>query len=129
MQEEIYYQSLETGKGKNKKSIPLVQILTVGTKVIICKKEKEELKTLNQQELYKRVFRIYKFNEPAPSTVYVYLQNHLEARRNEELGSGAKDVDIERYQSRIFLGAAKFNCAIEGRDFSMDIDGKINWKF
>jgi CRISPR-associated endonuclease Csn1 len=129
LQQEIYYQSLETGKGKNKKSIPLVHILTVGTKVIICKKEKEELKTLNQQELYKRVFRIYKFNEPAPSTVYVYLQNHLEARRNEELGNGEKDVDIERYQSRIFLGAAKFNCAIEGRDFSMDIDGRINWKF
>jgi CRISPR-associated endonuclease Csn1 len=129
LKKEKYYQSLETGKGKNKKSIPLVHILTVGAKVIVCEKEKEELKSLNQQELYKRVFRIYKFNEPAPSTIYIYLQNHLEARKNEELGNGEKDVDIEKYQTRIFLSAAKFNCAIEGRDFSMAIDGKINWKF
>ncbi len=122
-----YYNRIETGRGSKKKEIPIVQILKVGTKVIFYKEHIEELKELSNKELLKRFFRIYKFNEPAPSTVYVYCQNHIEARNNEELGNGEKDVNLENYQSRVFLNASKFNAAIENKHFEVAPDGVIIW--
>ena len=126
---EPYYQSIQIGRGKNQKNIPFSYILTVGKKVILYKGSRDELKELSRPELLRRVFRVYKFNEPAPSTIYIYLQNHLEARPNDELGNGEKDVEFDRYQARLFLNAAKFNCTLEGRDFVVGIDGDIRWLF
>jgi len=126
---EKYYQVVEAGRGKNKTEIPLSHVITVGIKVIPFKNSKEELKDLPRKDLLKRVYRVYKFNEPAPSTVYIYMQNHLEARPNDELGNGEKDLNLEIYQPRVFLNAAKFTCVIEGRDFSIDLDGTIHWLF
>jgi CRISPR-associated endonuclease Csn1 len=124
-----YYNKIETGKGKNKIELPLCKILNAGTKVIFYKEIIEELKDLDLKEVLQRTFRIYKFNEPAPSTVYVYLQNQIEARRNEELGNGDKDLNLDIYQARVFLGASKFNAAMEGKHFEIKPDGQINWKF
>jgi CRISPR-associated endonuclease Csn1 len=126
---EKYYQTTEAGRGKNKVEIPLSHIITVGTKVILYKESKEELKELIRKDILKRLFRVYKFNEPAPSTVYIYIQNHIEARTNEELGNGEKDVDLDKYQPRIFLNSSKFNCAIEGKEFNIKPDGEISWLF
>lgn len=124
-----YYKSIESGKGKNKLNLPLHTILKVGTKVIFYKESLDELKEVSKDLLLKRVFRIYKFNEPAPSTVYVYLQNHIEARSNDDLGGGEKDLNLEGYQSRVFLGASKFKAAIENKHFEIKPDGEIEWKF
>lgn len=126
---EKYYSSFEIGKGNNIKQLPLSHIITVGLKVIFFREQKEELKELSQRELFKRVFRVYKFNEPAPATVYIYLQNHIEARSNDELGNGDKQIDFGKYQARIFLTSSKFKCAIEGRDFHVSPDGEIKWQF
>jgi CRISPR-associated endonuclease Csn1 len=126
---ENYYNTIEIGRGKSKKKLLLDSIITVGLKIIPYLNNIDELKELQYKNLLRRIFRIYKFNEPAPSTTYIYLQNHLEARKNEELGNGDNSVDFEKYQSRIFLSASKFNCAIEGKDFDVTIDGQIQWKF
>lgn len=126
---ERFYSSVELGKGKNKREVNINFIITVGIKVIPYRDNLEELKELSKTELLRRVFRVYKFNEPAPSTVYIYLQNHIEARSNDELGNGDKDINFDKYQPRIFLSSSKFNCAIEGRDFDVSLDGVINWKF
>lgn len=127
--QDNYYNKIEAGRGNKKKEIPLVQILKVGTKVIFYKEHIEELKDLPNKELLKRVFRIYKFNEPAPSTVYLYFQNHIEARKNDELGNGDKDLNLDAYQSRIFLASSKFTAAVEEKHFEINLDGTINWKF
>lgn len=126
--QDNYYKKIEIGRGNNKKEIPLAQILKVGSKVIFYKEHIEELKDLNKKELLQRIYRIYKFNEPAPSTVYIYCQNHIEARSNDELGNGEKDLDFNRLQPRVFLGASKFNAALESRDFEITPDGEINLK-
>jgi CRISPR-associated endonuclease Csn1 len=124
---EKYYQTLEVGKGKNKREAPLVHIITVGMRAIVWEDSKEELKELSLQDLFRRVFRVFKFNErPSP---YVYMQQHLEARPNDELGNGDSEIDLKRYQPRLSLGAGNFNCALEGRDFSVTLDGRIEWKF
>ena len=90
---------------------------------------RSKLKELNNSDLLKRLFKVYKFNEPAPSTVYVYFQNHIEARKNELLGNGDKEIKFGEYQPRVFLNSTKFTCAIEDKDFEVKPDGEIDWKF
>jgi CRISPR-associated endonuclease Csn1 len=124
---EKYYQKLDIGTRKAPKELSLAHIITVGMKVILFEKEMEELKGLPLPDIYKRTYRVYKFNET--SLPYVYLQHHLEARRNEDLGTGDSYVDLTRYQPRLALNAGKLNCAMEGKHFSVDIDGTLHWKF
>lgn len=92
------YNKIETGRGKTKIQIPIAGILKVGMNVIFYKEHLEELKELTRQQLLNRLFKIYKFNEPAPSTVYVYFQNHIEARKNEDLGNGDKEIHLDKYR-------------------------------
>jgi CRISPR-associated endonuclease Csn1 len=124
--QDNYYNKIETGRGNNKKLLPLVQILKVGTKVIFYNEHIEELKELPKKELLKRIFRIYKFNEKG--TLFVYLQNHIEASKNDSLGDGDKRVDLKNFQPRVYLSPSNFICAIESKHFEIKPDGEINWK-
>lgn len=127
IKEEKYYLTIEAGRGKNKKELPLSYIIKTGTKVILFRDNWEELKELQTTELLSRLYIVYKFNEPAPSTVYVYLQHHMEARPNELLSNGDNEIIFEKYQPRIFLNASKFTCALEGLHFMIKPDGVIKW--
>jgi hypothetical protein len=71
---------------------------------------------------------VYKFNEVG-STKYLYLQNHIEARKNEELGDGDTSFDPQKYQPRLKLSASQFFAAIESKHFNVMPDGEINWLF
>jgi ethanolamine utilization protein EutQ (cupin superfamily) len=88
----------------------------------------EELKDLNPINLLQRTFRVYKFNDMG-ATRYIYLQNHIEARKNDLLGDGGTEFNKTEYQSRLKLRADEFNCAIEGKHFEVKIDGEIKWLF
>jgi len=127
IKQENFYRSITLGKGKNKSEALLENIIHVGDKFIFYKESKDELLNLSHSEISKRLYTIYKFNEPAPSTVYIYLQHHLESRSNDELGNGEKLIDFGKYQPRLFLSASKLNCAMEGLDFHVTPDGHINW--
>jgi CRISPR-associated endonuclease Csn1 len=123
---ENYYNKIISGKGKNALELPLVQIPKVGTKCIFYKESIDELKELDNPDLLKRLFRVYKFNVIGV-TNYIYLQNHLEARKNDELGNGDGIFDRNLYQSRLMLNPDKFTCAIEGKHFEIKLDGEIKW--
>lgn len=111
-------------KGKNTTTLLLKAILRQGDRIILYKEHKDELTNTN---LKQRLFTIFKFNEPAPSTGYVYLQHHMEARANDELTKlEEKDFNPEKYQPRIFLSPDKLNCLIENIDFTINPDGTIN---
>lgn len=115
------------GKGKNIRELQLAEILKVGTKVIFYNQHIEELKDLPYQQLLKRVFRVYKFNEMG--TPNLFLQNHLEARKNELMDDGDTNFNSSKYQYRLKIKADKFTCAIEDKHFKIKPDGQINWKF
>jgi len=61
-------------------------------------------------------------------TVNLFLQNHLEARKNELLDDGDTEFITEKYQFRLKIKASKFSCAIEGIHFNIGLDGDILWK-
>jgi CRISPR-associated endonuclease Csn1 len=127
LKQDNYYKKIEIGRGKNKKEIPLISILQSGQKVILYKNSIEELKDLSNKELLRRLFIIYKFNDVG-STRYIYLQNHIEARPDKELGDGDIEVVFDKYQPRLKLRANNFLCAIEGKDFEVKPDGEIVFK-
>ena len=125
IRQEEYYKTIPAGRGKVKANIPLNFILQPGAKCIFHKNNLEELQNLSQQDILKRLFRVYKFNEIG--SPYIYLQNHLEARPNELLGDGDTVFEPAKYQHRLKLKADKFTCAIEGKHFEVKPDGQINW--
>lgn len=121
------FQTMTIGRGKNQSEIALAFIITVGIKVIVYAHYIDEIKELSQEQLFRRVFRVYKFNEkPNPC---IYLQNHNEARTNDILGTGEPIIDTGKYQSRLCLTAGNFSCAIEGKDFIVRPDGEIKFLF
>ncbi len=117
------FNNIEKKKGKNLFRLPLKAIIKIGDRIILYKEDKDELTKDNLKE---RLFVVFKFNEPTPSTGYLYLQHHLEARPNDILGKlEEKDFIPEKYQPRLFLNVDKLNCMIEGIDFSIMPDGEI----
>ncbi len=125
---DIAYNKVETGKGKNKKELSLTYLLQTGMKVIFYKEHPEELKALANSEILKRIYLIYKFNDVS-STKYVYLQYHNEARPDKDLGDGDTIPQLEKHQPRLKLTADRFSFIIEGKDFFINKDGKIELQF
>jgi CRISPR-associated endonuclease Csn1 len=126
---EPEFQKIHKGIGQNEIELKLKAIIKVGDKVIFYNEMKNELQELTSKELNKRVFKVIKFNELGPSTAYLYLQSHIEARPDVELEKGEKQLIFDKYQPRLELTCDKLNCAIENIDFKINSDGKILWLF
>jgi hypothetical protein len=60
-------------------------------------------------------------------TPNLFLQNHIEARKNEILDDGDTSFSPVSYQYRLKIKADKFTVAIEGKHFEIMPDGEIKW--
>jgi CRISPR-associated endonuclease Csn1 len=111
----------------------LHKLIKVGQKVIFYNKHKEELRNLNIDELKKRLFIVYKFNESLVSGKfynYIFFKNHIEARPNPEIDNESEDAfDSTKYQAGLSLKPANMNCIFEGKNFEIKPDGQIIWSF
>lgn len=126
LKQEPEFQTLKKGKGKNEVTLSLKTILKTGDKVILFKENREEITKENAKS---RTYKIIKFNEPAPSTAYVYLQHHVEARTEDELKTkGEKEFTPNKYQPSLEFTADKMNCLFENKDFELKPDGEIEIK-
>ncbi len=121
--EDFFAPEKEVGRGKNKTKAKLKAVLYKNHKVILFNKSIKELKDLNINELSKRFYKIYKFKKDGR----LYLQHHLEARTDKELGNGPSKIDFSNLQPRYFISNSLFNFAIEGKDFVIKPDGKIEF--
>jgi len=119
------FNSIEVGKGTKNKKLSLSFILKVGAKALFYKEHLDELKGGSSKELSQQLFRIYKFNEMG--TPNLFLQNHIEARKNELLDDGDTSFNPSSYQYRLKIKADKFTAAIEGKHFEVMPDGVIKW--
>lgn len=111
--------------------IPLQHVIEPGTKVILLDDKinsAELLKTAKNSELLGRLYVVNNFNIPSGNTVYIYLVNHIDARRKEDLQKEeAKNIDLNKYQAKLALTASKFSCVIENKHFKVNPDGEIKW--
>lgn len=119
----------------------LVHIFEVGQKVIFYNTF-EELKDIQNepQEISKRLYFIKRLHQASVGNIL--FQHHLEARSDAELSrefppnifkSAGKD-GFSKYQTdfiapRILFKPSKPNFIIEGKDFKMELDGKIKFYF
>ncbi len=109
-----------------KKNIPSKYFIKTGYRVIVYENSPDELRELKPDELIKRIYRVYKFNNAG--TNYIYLQYNSEARQDKELGVGSTEFKLDEYQPRLKLTANNFNCLVEHYDFDISIDGEIIFK-
>ncbi len=116
---EPYFQVIED---KNV-TLALTAIIKAGTRVLMWSDSPEELIGLNEKEINKRLFVVYKFNLKGANCIY--LQNHIEARNEIPKGEDYTAFEKNVYQARLTLVANSFNCLIENRDFIVTDMGKI----
>lgn len=107
---------------EKKKSYSLSAIIKVGTRVLMWQETPDELLDC---DLSRRLFSVYKFNFKGIECIY--LQNHLEARKDSEIESDFTEFDSRIYQPRLTMVANNFNCLIEHRDFEITPVGKIDY--
>jgi len=125
---EPEFSSFEVGKGKNKYKIPLYSVLKSGDKVLFYKENIYELKDLEQKELSDRMFKMYQFEKDGR----IKFRHHLAAGIDTELKKENPEnssVNFEEKQVFLRLSQGQWNFAIDGKDFEISLDGKINWKF
>ncbi len=125
---EPEFSVFETGKGKNKKMIPLYAVLKSGDKVIFYKNSVQELKDLEKDDISNRMFKVYQFEGDGR----MKFRHHLVAGIDTELKKENPEfssVNFDEKQVFLRITQAHWNFAIEGKDFEMTLDGKIIWKF
>ena len=122
--QEPYFSKIEL---KDFSFIPIKFPLKKGTKVIPYEKNVEELKELEHIDLIKRVYKVYKFN--LMTNPYIYLKHHLIAMKDSEINDEITSIDLVHNPMKYKLVAKRFDFAIEGLDFKIEIDGKIKWLF
>lgn len=126
--QEPEFSSFEIGKGKNKKEIPLFSVLKSGDKVIFYKDSLYELKDLDSNDISKRMYKVYQFEGDGR----MKFRHHLVAGIDTELKKENPEfssVNFDEKQVFLRLTQNQWNFAVEGKDFEMSLDGKINWKF
>ena len=117
---EPYFQVIE----EKNAILSLTAIIKSGTRVLMWSDSPEELVGLDEKEISKRLFVVYKFN--TTSSDRIYLQNHLESRNEIPKGEDYTLFERNVYQARLTLVANSFNCLIENRDFIISDMGKID---
>jgi CRISPR-associated endonuclease Csn1 len=124
LRDEIEYQTLIKGKGKNELTLFLKAILRTGDRVVFYKDYREEITNDNFKD---RLFEVFKFNELGENISYVYLINPIEASSEIKSQKGAKEFLPDMYQARLDFTCDKMNCLIENKDFKINNDGSIKW--
>lgn len=117
------YNTFIKSERKDEYKLSLTRIFYKGDKVIVYKNSLDEIDKNISQKLH--LFKILKFNNSGSD--YMFLQNHIEARPDKELGDGETEFISEKYQARLKLTADKFKFLVEGKDFEIKPDGEIKW--
>lgn len=128
------------GRGKTTKEAILKHVFMVGQKVFFFENDKEELKDLGNVDLAKRLYFVKRLADA--NTQRILFQLHVDARDDkqlandfpkEEFGTKGKDgfskFSTHFVAPRLLLTPGNFNFVIEGKDFEMNLDGTIVFKF
>jgi CRISPR-associated endonuclease Csn1 len=104
----------------DKSGLPLKYILKKGLMVIFYKENAEEIIDLDQIDIYKRLYKLSKFDAQGRLT----FRTHFEARQASELKE-IYNVDFEKPFEQIRLQVSKLNILVEGYEFKISPSGKI----
>lgn len=104
----------------DKTDLPLKYILKKGLMVLFYKENASELYDLSVKDLYKRLYKLSKFDAQGRLT----FRTHFEARQASELKE-VYNIDFEIPFEQIRLQVSKLDMIVEGYDFVLTPSGKI----
>jgi CRISPR-associated endonuclease Csn1 len=122
--EDLFQPKITLTKGKKQVELTLVSILETGTKIILKKDENDDLKTLSNAELVKRLYVYTNFEKDGR----LNFRYHLEARNKIEDDYTESEVDFENPKPTLRFSYSKYEFLVEGYDFEIKMDGAIKWK-
>lgn len=137
----------QIGRGNNKIDVPLYAVLKPEIKVVFFEKDKEELKELSNKELSKRIYKMNRIFSSEDGRIQFY--HHLDARDDKKLladfpektiwfdgkpagkrqKNGFAKFSTNFVAPRLLLAPSNFNFIIEGKDFEMNLDRTITFKY
>jgi len=106
----------------DKTGLPLKYILKKGIMVLFYKENALELYDLKVEDLYKRLYKLSKFDAQGRLT----FRTHFEARQASELKE-VYNVDFEIPFEQIRLQVSKLDMIVEGYDFKISPSGSIKF--
>lgn len=113
---------------KKKNKLLLYTILKSGQKAIFYKNTKEELKELDEKELSERLYKMYQFE----SDGRIKFKHHLISGSNTDIKKKYKEVskmNYDKYSPLLRISSNGWDFVLENKDFKMNLDGTITWKF
>ena len=128
------------GRGKKAVEAKLKHVFQVGQKVLFYEKSVKELLEIDKIDLQKRLY--YVKNLADAKQGLIRFQHHLDARDDNQLSidfhvselgqkgkNGFSKFSTDFVAPRLLLSTGNFDFIIENKDFEMNLDGTINFKF
>jgi len=125
--------------GRSNAMAHLYHVFQTGQKVLFYENNREELKELGN-ELSNRLFYVKTLFNAEDGRIQ--FQHHLEARNDEQLSiafpketfgqrgkNGFSKFSTDFIQPRLLLSPGNLSCIIEDKDFTMSLDGQINFLY
>jgi len=122
--EELFEKSIQVIKGKKTSELYLKYVLKAGVKILFKKDEEENLKSLSLMELQKRLYVLTNFEKDGR----LNLRFHMEARNKIEEKYLESELDLISPKPTLRFGYAKYDFIVEGYEFVVKPDGKIDWR-
>ena len=121
---DLFELSITITKGKKIVEMPLTYVLESGVKIIFKKDIEEDVKSLPDRELLKRLYVYTNFEKDGR----LNFKYHLEARNKIEESYSESEIDFEKPKPTLRFSYAKYVFMVEGYDFIVEMDGTIKWK-
>jgi CRISPR-associated endonuclease Csn1 len=125
---EFYQIPLFKKLTKKKTELALYAILKTGQKAIFYKENIDELKELSTVELSNRLYKMYQFENDGR----IKLKHHMISGSNTEIKKKYKEkssFEFNQYAPLLRLSSSNWNFAIEDKDFDIELDGNLSFKF
>lgn len=121
---ELFEPSFTITKGKKVIDMVLAYVLEGGKKVLFQKDIEDNLTKLSSRDLIKRLYVFTNFEKDGR----LNFKYHLEARNKVEEQFSESEIDFENPKPTLRFGYAKYDFLVEGYDFTVNIDGLVNFK-
>ena len=109
---------------ETKKGLPLKYILKKGMSIMFYENTPEELKDLSNEELVKRLYVITQIRKDG--NIY-FIPNQLAGEISDLKKNAKSKIILEN--SMLLLSRKNWNFIVNEKEFIMDIDGKIHFRF
>jgi len=117
--------NLEDIPTTNEKGNKLEFVIKCGDTLLLYENNQQELYDMTSKEQSKRLYTVLGFENPST----IKLKRHLNSMKDSDLGKGESIKDFNNLPEKIRCSVNTLNFLFEGKDFEMNLDGTITFKY